>query len=457
MRALLSHSGGGVDSPTEPSVKFHPSIEYVPFLIHPTAIMSNILTHYGLPDVYASGPELSGAQSAFKNILTCANLIFLIFGCVLCGVGGYAIGTEAGALAGQTLPQGIIVLGVFIILMSFLGCVSAYKESRLFLGVYFIFLLLFVIILGSIGIAVHVKKDNAPQYIEEGWCSALEDADTSLILQDVQSHFLCCGLQSFNDSLASGIPGEDNFVPAACPQNMQRKNPHYVPCPAGLTKAIGQPCMPILESTFEHSYVTAGACAIAFAVIMAVFMVFVCVLMSGIKEKRHMEDMRKLHRKLRDLKDNPSMRARGLEEMYGEVDLGEGFGGSPMPGPASSASQHDPSSVSASVGTATVPAAAGGGMEAELDTQQVDVHVDESEEDVETGGSQQSAATTRSSRKGGAASSSSSRGKKSNTGRRVQEQGYEIEEEQQQQTQHPHRPTPGYAPHPRDEYDEEEQ
>jgi len=38
----------------------------------------NVVKHYGLPDVYASGPELSGAQSAFKNILTCANLIFLV-------------------------------------------------------------------------------------------------------------------------------------------------------------------------------------------------------------------------------------------------------------------------------------------------------------------------------------------------------------------------------------------
>jgi hypothetical protein len=54
---------------------------------------------------------------------------------VLCGVGGYAMQTKAGSLAGQTLPQGIIVLGVFIILVSFLGCVSAYKESRCFLGV----------------------------------------------------------------------------------------------------------------------------------------------------------------------------------------------------------------------------------------------------------------------------------------------------------------------------------
>jgi len=58
-----------------------------------------------------------------------------IFGCVLCGVGAYALQSKAGSLAGETLPQGIIVIGVFIILISFLGCLAAFKESRFFLAI----------------------------------------------------------------------------------------------------------------------------------------------------------------------------------------------------------------------------------------------------------------------------------------------------------------------------------
>ena len=54
---------------------------------------------------------------------------------MLCGVGAYALQSKAGLLAGETLPQGIIVLGVFIILISFLGCLAAFKESRCFLGI----------------------------------------------------------------------------------------------------------------------------------------------------------------------------------------------------------------------------------------------------------------------------------------------------------------------------------
>lgn len=84
-----------------------------------------------------------------------------------------------------------------------------------------------------------------------------------------------------------------------------------------------------MSSTFSHSYIAAGACAIAFAIIMAFGMVLVCILMSGIKEKRHLEDIRKLHRKLREAKENPNMSAaamavRDLDAGYGDVDLGGG-------------------------------------------------------------------------------------------------------------------------------------
>lgn len=63
-------------------------------------------------------------------------------------------------------------------------------------------------------------------------------------------------------------------------------------------------------------------------------MCVVCVLMSGIKEKRHLEDIRKLHRKLREAKEDPthaglaglSPRDGGLggDSGYGETELGAG-------------------------------------------------------------------------------------------------------------------------------------
>jgi len=104
-------------------------------------------------------PELSKAHKALKIVLIIINVIFLIFGCVLMGVGSYAYNNNnLGSLTGATLPLGIVTLGVFIMFLSFLGCISAWRESRVFLGFYFFFLALMTFLLFVVGIAVYVKK-----------------------------------------------------------------------------------------------------------------------------------------------------------------------------------------------------------------------------------------------------------------------------------------------------------
>jgi len=255
-----------------------------------------------------ASPELSSAQNCFKMTLVVTNIIFLIFGCVLCGVGAYAMSSKAGSLAGETLPQGIIVLGVFILLVSLLGCFAAFKESRLFLGVYSAFLSLFVIVLLAVGIGVYAKKDSAQQYMVDGWCEAPPEVQA-----DIQQYFMCCGLYSFNDSKGyskneyPSHPFDADVLPA-CPKALRKKiyknYPYeYLPCPSGLAITNSQACLGVLQSSFNSSYQIAGACSIAFAVLMGVGMAVVCVLMRAIKEKKHLEAMRKLHRKLRDTRD----------------------------------------------------------------------------------------------------------------------------------------------------------
>lgn len=296
--------------------------------------MTNVLKFYGFEFSSAShaSPELSSAQSCFKGTLTIVNLIFLIFGCILCGVGAYALQTKAGSLAGETLPTGIIVLGVFIILVSFLGCLSAFRESRCLLGLYFTFLLIFVIILMAIGVGVYAKKDSASVYMSEGWCEASKSVQA-----DIQTYFQCCGLYSYNDSMAR-YDAYLGPIAAACAIIAPERVPKVpLACPANVVQSNGLPCLPILQSSFESSYVAAGACAIAFAVIMGAGMCIVCVLMSGIKEKRHLEDIRKLHRKLREAKEDPTHAGLaglsprdGGDSGYGESELstvGDGAAG----------------------------------------------------------------------------------------------------------------------------------
>jgi len=205
-------------------------------------------------------PELTRATRCLKLTLIGANVLFLIFACVLMGVGSVAYNHSVGPLAGTEIPMGIVVLGVFIMFLSFIGCFGAWKESRLFLGCYFFFLLLLTILLFAVGLGVYSKREEAAYYMSQGWKSSPNDVRVSF-----QNSLLCCGLEAFNDTLAGQ------------------------PCPAELklnaTTNQPVPCLPELTDLFKASMQNVGGTGVAFAVLMFLGMIFVCVLMRGIRQK----------------------------------------------------------------------------------------------------------------------------------------------------------------------------
>jgi hypothetical protein len=170
-------------------------------------------------------------------------------------------------LAGQTIPTGLIVLGVFIMLLALVGAMAAWRESRVFLACYFVFLLLFTIILFAVGIAVYVKKNDSAELITVAWNDSPPD-----VRQSLSAYVGCCGLHSFNDSVPD---------PYICPA------PYNNPANTGA-------CLELMVDLFDHSFTTAGACGIAFSVIMLAGLALVCYLMTGIRRKQDETDIAKL-------------------------------------------------------------------------------------------------------------------------------------------------------------------
>jgi len=207
-------------------------------------------------------PELTRATRCLKLTLIAANVLFLIFACVLMGVGSVAYNHSVGPLAGTEIPVGIVVLGVFIMFLSFIGCFGAWKESRIFLGCYFFFLMVLTILLFAVGLGVYSKREEAAYYMSEGWKTSPNDVRVSF-----QNALGCCGLEFVNNNFTyPGIP---------CPTN-PRLN-------ASTNQAI--PCLFELTDLFASSMQTVGGTGVAFAVIMFLGMIFVCVLMRGIRQK----------------------------------------------------------------------------------------------------------------------------------------------------------------------------
>jgi len=210
-------------------------------------------------------PELTRATRCLKVTLIGANVLFLIFACVLMGVGSVAYNHSVGPLAGTEIPLAIVALGVFIMFLAFLGCFGAWRESRFFLGCYFFFLLVLTILLFAVGLAVYSKREEAGYYMRQGWISAPNDVRVSF-----QNSLGCCGLESPTDY--AGIP---------CPNNQTAI--------INQTNQMTQFCLPVLTSLFRDSMQNVGGTGVAFAVLMFLGMIFVCVLMRGIRQKSQKE------------------------------------------------------------------------------------------------------------------------------------------------------------------------
>jgi len=162
---------------------------------------------------------------------------------------------------------------------------SAWFEWRFGLAVYFVFVALFAVILIGVGIAVYVKKDQANFYITQGWLAASNDVKIGL-----QAAFQCCGLNAFNDSDAG----------APCPSSI----------PVGTQ---GLPCLNLMSSEFASSFNTAGACGIAFSILMIISLFFIGFLMKGIRVTKYAKQIEINREKTENEKQARRNRGEGLK------------------------------------------------------------------------------------------------------------------------------------------------
>jgi hypothetical protein len=244
--------------------------------------------------------ELTFGQRGMKLIIQLVCAVYIIFGIVLMIVGSAALSGTAATITGVTVPEGIVVLGCFLLISAFVGCISAKKESRIGLGFFFISMLIWSIIILSVGIAVYSLKDSVESTISDNWNSAPIEMRRS-----VQLAGRCCGLAYYNDSMIINKQIVYNGVGAAGPPYPTISNPvvfspvtgEPITCPnpmdsdvcAGNLNTCQQMkkggCLPVLSQNYKSALSVAGSCGIAFSSIMFVSLAFTCFLMRAIRHR----------------------------------------------------------------------------------------------------------------------------------------------------------------------------
>jgi len=135
------------------------------------------------------------------------NAILWILGVILIALGGYSLKQlqQVQTLVSITVPAGIIVLGVFIVVLTVVGCVVAYKEKLVGLIFYTVVMLILLIALIGVGGGSFTYRSEVPSVLQKAWVAA---EATPNILGLLQYQFQCCGWATGdNSSMANATSG----------------------------------------------------------------------------------------------------------------------------------------------------------------------------------------------------------------------------------------------------------
>eukprot|EP01092_Planopodium_desertum_P000298 TRINITY_DN103_c0_g1_i3.p2 TRINITY_DN103_c0_g1~~TRINITY_DN103_c0_g1_i3.p2 ORF type:complete len:236 (-),score=50.48 TRINITY_DN103_c0_g1_i3:1113-1820(-) len=165
-------------------------------------------------------PAISAGAQCLKFFVVGGNILFLLLGAVAIGLASYALiqKPSISQLTPFSIPIGLIVLGVFTVLLSCFGCCGAWKESRGLLGLYFVILLILVIAQVGVGVGAVMYGNKLNVILADAWTAA--DSDPT-VKQDIQTEFNCCGWTD---------PSDHPYIP--CPDNAS------VGCIEAITGAI---------------------------------------------------------------------------------------------------------------------------------------------------------------------------------------------------------------------------
>ncbi|GAM24781.1 hypothetical protein SAMD00019534_079560 [Acytostelium subglobosum LB1] len=188
-----------------------------------------------------------------KVPLIILNAILWVLGLVLVICGGIALSqlSHLNDILNVSLPAGIIVIGVFFMVLTIVGCVVAYREKLVGLVFYTIFLLVLLVCLIGVGGGAFSYRNNAAEPLGIAWNKSTEDER-----KFAENYFKCC---CWNQDVNSCGP--------ACMSNSTGTNERNATSDYPYCKGV------IVDFVMKNMYI-AGAAGVTVGVIEFISMLF---------------------------------------------------------------------------------------------------------------------------------------------------------------------------------------
>lgn len=212
------------------------------------------------------------------------NFLFWLSGLILIIIGAIVrdkYGDKFAELSDQfaNAPVLIIVVGVIVFVIGFLGCCGAVKENYCMVTTFAVLLaLIFIleIVAGSLGIAYRGKVQKIAEEQVTKEVNNYNKNGESLLLQWAQHKLKCCGRVGPADYNAYNSTTKDY-----CGKDKGVKTCHENKDCTG--KLYGEGCQDKLVTFVKENMILIGGVALGIAFIQLLGIVFACLLMKAIK------------------------------------------------------------------------------------------------------------------------------------------------------------------------------
>lgn len=220
---------------------------------------------------------VEGGMSCIKYLMFVFNFVFVVCGIALIVVGAVVQGRDYTMFLDSkyvTAPTILIVVGVFIFLLAFLGCYGAIRENHCMVTTFGIILFLIFIVELAGGISAYVYRNEFEGFLKKNMNSTLaQDKDDSRkIWDEMQSKWHCCGVEGAQDYTENNLK-----VPKSC------CDPKEDTCEE--SKAFPKGCFKQMLDKLNHAIAVVGGVAVGIAVIELIGVMFSWCLASAIKKE----------------------------------------------------------------------------------------------------------------------------------------------------------------------------
>jgi hypothetical protein len=209
-------------------------------------------------DILPNTPRYLKAPLIFFNV------ILWLLGIILIALGGVALDRlkKIAGLENISIPAGLIVLGVFLLILTIVGCVVAYKEKLVGLILYTILILILLICLIGVGGGAFTYRKNATAPLAAAWPK--QGAGVGSLMQQT---FGCCGWDNDAEGNRTYVFHTPTQLDCVIQLVINGSDTIY------LTKPNTDPCSPKIVKFVEDNLYLAGVAGVVIGVIE-----FICFL-----------------------------------------------------------------------------------------------------------------------------------------------------------------------------------